>query len=312
MPSLKNPMVPHELLIVGAALKVGVFDYLHGKPAKLDELAKSLSLDLRAVWTVVEALISLGYLVKNDEILSLTPSAVRLLFDENSEDFIGYSLIHTLNVIKSWTSLPEILKTGLPPRRERDVQDMRGFMAAMKKKPDQVYEVVVKVCMDGLGKEPFILDVGGGPLNFARPFAVAGAKVTVQDLPEICALMQPTIAPEENIRFSSGDFTKKLAPGQFDLVFLGNICHIYGADENLRLFKNVIQSLRNGGRVAILDFVRGVSPRAELFAVNMLANTETGGTWTFKQYASWLETAGFDQVVLKDLGDGQVITAQKN
>jgi len=63
---------------------------------------------------------------------------------------------------------------------------------------------------------------------------------------------------------------------------LGNICHIYGEDENIQLFKRVYDALGHGGRISILDFVRGISPRADLFAVNMLANTNTGelGHWS--------------------------------
>ncbi|MGI6092760.1 MAG: methyltransferase, partial [Negativicutes bacterium] len=115
MPNLNNLTVPQELLVVGAALKGGVFESLYEKPATLEALVKDLAMDSRAAWTVVEALISLGYIKRKDEVLELTPEAVQLFFDETSEHYIGYSLIHTFNVIRSWTNLPEILKTGQPP-----------------------------------------------------------------------------------------------------------------------------------------------------------------------------------------------------
>lgn len=312
MPSLKNPMVPQELLVVGAALKAGIFDFLRDKPAKLDEIVDGLDLDLRATWTVVEALKSLGYVTKSNEVLRLTPDAIQLFFNEDSENYIGYSLIHTFNLIKSWTYLPEILKTGQSPKREHDLQDAKGFMAAMKKKTKEVSAQLVNVCLTGLPEDPGVLDIGGGPLNFARPFAAAGAIVTVQDLPDICALMEPTLLPGERIKFSPGDFTESVLPGQFDLAFLGNICHIYGEDENKLLFRRVHDSLRGGGRIAILDFVRGVSPTADLFAVNMLANTKAGGAWTLEQYTKWLETAGFAKVEMVSIGSRQVITAKRS
>lgn len=311
MPNLNNPMVPRELLIVGAALKGGIFDSLYERPARLEDLVSNLAMDSRAVWIVVEALISLGYIARDNEVLHLTPEAVQLLFDETSNSYIGYSLIHTFNVIKAWTNLPEILKTGQPPERVRDVQDARGFMAAMKKSAAQVSSQLVDSCLAGLPKNPSILDIGGGPLNYARPFSAAGAAVTVQDLPEICKLMGPTILPEENIKFSIGDFTETIAPGQFDLAFLGNICHIYGENENIQLFKRVNGALSDDGSIAILDFVRGASSMAELFAVNMLANTKTGGTWTLEQYIDWLEEAGYGQVEMHNINDQQLITARK-
>jgi len=302
-------MAPQELLVAGAALKAGLFDALRKKPASLDDLASDLAMDRRALWTVMEALISLGYVTRANDTLQLTPETIELFFDENSENYIGNSLIHTFNVIKAWTSLPEILKTGQPPERKRDQQDIKGFMAAMKKNAREIADQLVKVCLAGLPDAPKVIDLGGGPLNYARPFAAAGAVVTVQDIPEVCAVMEQTLLPGEEIQFVPGDFTEGVFPGQFDLAFLGNICHIYGEEENTLLFKRVHGSLRSGGRIAILDLVRGISPRAELFAVNMLANTKTGGTWTLEQYTNWLATAGFDQVELHNIADRQIITA---
>ena len=309
MPNLRNPMVPQELLVVGAALKSGIFDALHEKPAKLGELANELSVDIRALWTVMEALLYMQYVTKDNDTLKLTSEAIDLLYNEDSETYVGYSLIHTFNVIKSWTSLPEILKTGQPPKRERDKRDIKGFMAAMKKHSKQISSQLVSICLDGLPDNPSVLDLGGGPLNFARPFASAGAAVTVQDTLEVCVVMEPTLLPGENIKFTPGDFTEGVIPGRFDLAFLGNICHIYGQEENILLFKRVHQSLRKSGRIAILDFIRGVSPIAELFAVNMLANTKTGGTWTLEQYTEWLKASGFDKVEMFNTPDGQIITA---
>jgi len=311
MLNLKTQMAPQELLVVGAALKAGIFDILREKPITLDDLVKDFSMDRRAIWTVMEALISLGYVTRDKDILQLTPEAIEVLFKEDSENYIGYSLIHTFNVIKSWTNLPEILKSGEPSQRERGRQDTKGFMAAMKLHAKEIAPQLTTICLAGLGTKPSVLDLGGGPLNYARPFAMAGAIVTVQDIPEVCALMEPTLLPGEKIKFVSGDFTEAVYPGQFDLAFLGNICHIYGEEENILLFKRVYDSLGCDGRIAILDFVRGKSSRADLFAVNMLANTKTGGTWTQQQYTKWLHIAGFDQVEMHTITDRQIITAHR-
>jgi hypothetical protein len=48
-----------------------------------------------------------------------------------------------------------------------------------------------------------------------------------------------------------------------------------------------------GGCIAILDFVRGLSEFAALFAITMLLATEAGGTYTLEEYGSWLGEAGF-------------------
>jgi SAM-dependent methyltransferase len=309
MPNLKNPIAPQELLVVAAALKTGIFDALREKPVTLDDLASDLSMDYRALWTVMEALISLGYVKRNGKTLTVTSETNDLFFNEEKENYLGYSLIHTFNVIKAWTYLPEILKTGQPPEHVRDQQDIKGFMSAMKQGAKPIVNQLVTISLAGLPKKPKVLDLGGGPLNYARPFAAAGAEVTVQDIPEVCAIMEPTLLPGEKIKFVPGDFTEGVFLGQFDLIFLGNITHSYGEDANILLFKRVHDSLQGGGRIVILDFIRGISPRADLFAVNMLANTKTGGTWTLEQYTNWLKTAGFCQVEMHDIDGRQIITA---
>ncbi|MEG6616099.1 methyltransferase [Peptococcaceae bacterium 1198_IL3148] len=310
MPNLTNPVVPQELLVVGAALQAGLFDAIREEPCTLDELATKLGFDLRALWTVNEALISQGYLNFNDNKYSLTVEAEEILFAEESDKYIGNALIHTFNVIKSWTQIPEVLKTGAPVPKERTQQDIKGFMAAMKRSAKQLADEITAVCLRDLPKGAKVLDLGGGPLNYARPFAAAGAEVTVQDLPGVCQIMEKNLSPDENIKFAPGDFTREVIAGQFDLAFLGSITHIYGKEENIALFKRIHNVLKPGGRIVISDFVRGVSARAELFAVNMLVNTKTGGTWTLKQYTDWLEQAGYRGIKMHQVKDRQLIIAQ--
>jgi len=64
-----------------------------------------------------------------------------------------------------------------------------------------------------------------------------------------------------------------------------------------------------GGSIAVVDFVRGRHPFAAVFAVNMLVNTETGGTWTWEEYVAWLTDAGFKDMRLNEVGERQIITA---
>jgi hypothetical protein len=92
---------------------------------------------------------------------------------------------------------------------------------------------------------------------------------------------------------------------------MGNICHIYSEDENIALIKKTTTLLKRGGLIAIEDFVRGRSPLAEMFAVNMLANTERGNTYREAQYRKWLEEAGFNSIEILDLPEreNQLITA---
>jgi hypothetical protein len=50
-----------------------------------------------------------------------------------------------------------------------------------------------------------------------------------------------------------------------------------------------------------------------MFAINMLVNTESGGTFTFEEFAEDLQAAGFldPQLAVKSDGMSSVVTASK-
>lgn len=59
------------------------------------------------------------------------------------------------------------------------------------------------------------------------------------------------------------------------------------------------------------DVAAFMNAMAEMFAVNMLANTEDGSTYTEAQYREWLTDAGFRKIEIIDLAQksNQLITA---
>ncbi|MFZ5591917.1 MAG: methyltransferase [Bacillota bacterium] len=124
-------------------------------------------------------------------------------------------------------------------------------------------------------------------------------------------MMSNHLRAKEKICIVAGDFNEGLPAGPYELVFPGNICHIYGEEENAALLQRVQRELVPGGRIAIVDMIRGESPQAAIFAVNMLVNTANGGTWTLAQYESWLGAAGFTDITYHRVGEREVITATK-
>lgn len=311
MPDIKSFIVPQEMLILSAAVDTGIIENLKAKPMSSGELAGLMGADTRAVWVVTEALEALGYLVKEKDKLALSQEAKDMLYNSKSESFTGFSFMHRYNVIRSWMGLPESIYTGKPYPRERRRESTKYFMSAMGLSARQSSREIAERCLGGEKKGVKVLDIGGGPLTYARTFASLGASVTVLDLPEVVEHMSPELKEKENIKMVPGDFNIGLPEGPFNLAFLGNICHIFGEPENRELFKKVQKALQPGGTIAIVDFIRGTSQMAALFGVNMLVNTTNGGTWTLEEYTEWLGEAGFYDVNLQSSGGRQLITAIK-
>jgi len=311
MPDPKSFQLPEEFLIVGAAVEAGIFKELKNRALTLNDLAVATGTNQRALWIVTEALVSLGYLEHDNGRIKLTQACYSVLYNQDSPDYQGFAFMHIYNLLPKWLDLPTILKTGKPVKIMEDSEEQKYFIEAMSQYAQEGATEIAEYCLQGLNTEPDVLDIGGGPLTIARAFARKGAKVTILDLPEVVEMMEPEIDPGLSVKMVKGDFTVSLPEGPFDLAYLGNICHIYGEMENRKLFRDVAGKLSNGGRIVINDFIRGTGPDSATFAVNMLVNTDSGGTWTYEQYKTWLEDAGFSVSPFSTVGDNQLIKAHK-
>lgn len=311
MPNVGALDLPRELLIVGAAVKIGLIDTLKNGALTLEELSSRTGCDPRALWTVTEALATLNYLVYEAGKIRLTGEAYSMFYDESNEKYTGFSFMHTYDLISRWLTLPVVLRTGQPLPREKHVEESRNFISAMTHYAKKSASEIVEYCLRGLPESVRVLDVGGAPLTYAVAFAQKGAVVTVLDLPEVIDMINPELDAQLPINMVKGDFTRGLPEGPFDLIYLGNICHIYGEKENRKLLQDAAKQLEKGGRAVVNDIIRGTGPRAALFAVNMLVNTASGGTWTYEQYRTWLQDAGFSVSRWKEVGHSQLITAIK-
>ncbi|OPX84702.1 MAG: Ribosomal protein L11 methyltransferase [Pelotomaculum sp. PtaB.Bin104] len=303
--------VPYELLILGAAVKIGMIELLSEKKLNSRDLALELKADARAVWVIAEALAALGYLVKEEESYHLSAEARDRIYNSDAANYTGFAFMHRYNQIVSWLSLPEVILSGRPYPREREPENTAYFMSAMRYSARQSAQALAEYLLAGAGAGIRVLDLGGGPLAHARALTSCGARVTVLDLPEVVKKMKDEAAAA-GIEMIPGDFNIALPPGPFELVLLSNICHIYGESENQALFLRVNQALAPGGRIAIVDIVRDTNPFAAVFGINMLACTLHGGTWTWPQYSSWLEAAGFGAAKLTEVNGKQLIIAEKN
>jgi SAM-dependent methyltransferase len=304
----------NKLVLIGSALKTGIFSALT-RQKDIDTLTRELNADKRALYIVLEALCGMGYVDKRNEKYIIAKSA-RPLFIESGDEYVGGYLPHFMNKMKAWLELPLIIKGEKQGRKKPE--SISVFMNAMASRPDAFVEKVVDECLKRKKDAGNVIDVGAGPGKYSRAFAKRGLKTVLFDMPETIDHVgrEFELKGIRNLTLKKGDFTddgflNEFKEHSFDIVFMGNITHIYSEEENRKLFLRASKLLKTGGMVAIEDFVRGRSPSAGMFAVNMLASTESGGTWTEAQYREWLTGAGFSGIEVLDVdGDEkQLITA---
>lgn len=310
MPDKNIMAVPFDLLIMGAAVETGIINALEKRPMTAAELAAEITADQRAVWTVLEAMAALGYLTRQDHSYALSGDARNMIFTPGAPNYTGLSFMHRYELLKSWIHLPEVIATGKPHPRKRTPVTTAYFMAAMQEGARRSARPMAEFLLSGSPRNTRVLDIGGGPLFYARAFTALGATVTVLDLAEVVSMMGKEAAAA-GIEMIAGDFNVALPEGPFDLAYLGNINHMVGEEENQELIRKTAGVIKPGGRIAIVEFVRGASPFAAVFGVNMLVNTGNGGTWTMEQFTGWLENSGFGDIRLDTVAERQVITATK-
>jgi (2Fe-2S) ferredoxin/predicted O-methyltransferase YrrM len=288
--------------VILTALELDVFTAL-GDGCDAKELAKRISSDSRATEMLLNALVSLGLLQKENGTFTNTAPAARF-FVEGSRDSARQAQLHTANMWKRWSYLTDSVKTGFPAPSVRDDEHAGTFIAAMDHGArGRVRAMVQAVGVNGARR---MLDLGGGSGAYSIAFAKAEPELhsEIIDFPDVVSIAQKHIADaglSDRITVRSGDMLSvDLPPQGYDFVLLSAICHMFSAEENRALFARARAALAPKGRIAIADFIADpgkASPRsAALFALNMLVATRGGATYSEPEYEAWLRDAGFSEV----------------
>lgn len=307
---------------IAAAHDAGVFRALAGRAATAPEVADRAELDPRAVAILLPVLAEIGLVERDGDRFTLPDSTRRALADPDADEFEGGGLPLWLHNLRSFTHLPEVLRSGEPLERPDEDEDeardsLARFMAGMAASPRARVERIVDACLarapDPDDRPRTVLDLGGGPGHMTRAFVERGLRGTLFDRPETVEYVGDAydLAGIEGLELEGGDFMEDPLPGgPFDIVLVSNVVHMYSPEQNRELLRKVAGVTAPGGVVGIADFFRGPSRRAVRFALIMLLRTEGGNTYTEAEVGAWLAEAGFtapETVAVDD--DRHLITA---
>jgi SAM-dependent methyltransferase len=267
---------------------------------------------------VLDALVAEGVVQRvleadDGSFYALTPLGKSHLVDGGAE-LERAALLHRVNRVRGLLELPEVIRTGKPSRRDPNKSNIRCMVSAMGERDSDVVEEIVGLCLQLFGETKTMLDVGGAVGHVARQFSRRGVKATLFDKEEVLPVAREFLGIDAtSIDMVAGDYTVALPKGPFDLVYFGNVYHIYGPATNERVSREALSVITPGGLIAIQDYVWGRSLGAEMFAVNMLRSTDDGGVWSEAQYRGWLNGAGFVNIDVLDLKNSgaQLIIGQR-
>jgi len=309
--------------VLGAGAELDVFTQLSRKSLTSRDLARKLACDQRGMAVLLDALGALGLLAKRGDRYSVPPTIRAMLSGDNPSNILP-AVWHAMTCLRAWAQLGKVVKSGKPARGDASLRgskaDRAAFIGAMHAISDPTVDSIIK----NLGRLKFshLLDVGGASgtwtLGFLKIFP--GTRATLFDLPDAVGQARARIRQSpfaERVKLVAGDFYVDTLPGGADLAWVSAIIHQHSRSDNRKLFAKIFSALQPGGQIAIRDIVmedQRVHPvMGALFAVNMLVNTESGGTFTYREIAADLKGVGFvrPKLLVRSNDMNSLVTALK-
>jgi (2Fe-2S) ferredoxin/SAM-dependent methyltransferase len=294
-----------ESRAVLTALELDLFTAI-GQGGSATEIASRISADPRATEMLLNVLVSLRLLVKDEGVFRNSTATARY-FAAGSRDNARPALLHTVHLWHRWSTLTDCVRAGTAVPKgeiaERGEEWTEAFIAAMHRNASERAPLVVRAV--GAESVHRMLDVGGGSGAYSIAFAQANPRLRadILDLATVEPIARRHIAQarvEDRVKVRAGDLRSGPLGEGYDLVFVSAICHMLSPAENLDLLRRCREALVPRGRLVIQDFILGpdkTSPRfAALFALNMLVGTRGGSSYSEPEYAEWLDTAGFRDI----------------
>jgi ubiquinone/menaquinone biosynthesis C-methylase UbiE len=300
--------------VLAASVQLGLFSQIANGRTTASEIAQGAQASERGTRMLLDALTAFRLLSKRDGHYALSPVAAQYLVKE-SPDYTGFVLEKDLHW-ESWGHLTEAVRTGKPVHRADTRERAEDFFPTLVRSLHvmnrQPARRLAKVLTSTVASPVQALDVACGSGIWGIELAAADPRVSVtaQDFPKVLELTRQYLKQsgfENRFDFLPGDLKEvDFGERRFDLAILGNICHSEGEQASRQLFVRLRRSLRPGGRIAIVDMLpnedRSGPVYPLIFALNMLLNTEQGGTYTLSEYTRWLKSAGYGRVETADIG----------
>jgi SAM-dependent methyltransferase len=307
--------------ILLSGFELDIFTNIDEAGITSNQIADNLHLDKHGCERLLNALVSLGFLRKQNDLFFNTEESFTFL-SKKSPGYLG-GLMHSNHLWNTWSNLTRVVRTGVSANpseiNERGEDWLSPFINAMHDRAKtQAPQQLANIDLTGIKS---ILDIGGGSGAYSMEFVSKKPEIEaiVFDLPNVVPITKKFIDKEgfsDKIKTHAGDYTTDDLPEGFDFVFLSAIIHSNSLEINQNLIKKCYYSLNKNGRIVIQDWImnndRTYPTAGAVFAINMLVGTEAGDCFTEHEVEEMLNNAGFKNISRREFETGlSQMTAQK-
>jgi predicted O-methyltransferase YrrM len=294
---------------IKGAIELDFFTAMADGPATVAELARHCGAAERGARILADYLTTLGFLTKSGKQYALTPDSA-IFLSRKSPAFVGEMTQFLLapELRRGFDDIAATVRKGGTAQSELGTiapehplwLDFARAMAPMMRTPAKMLADLIP-----LEGAPKVLDIAASHGMWGMAFAQKHprARLVALDWAPVLELTREN-AERAGLadRFSTiaGDaFEVDLGSG-YDVVLIPNFLHHFNQQDWVRFLKRAHAALREGGRVAIAEFVpnpdRVSPPESASFSFVMLASTPEGDAYTLAEFEEMLASAGFRAV----------------
>ncbi len=301
-----------------AAINLDIFTKIGEGAEEAPALAKAIGASERGTRILADYMTVQGFLAKEGTHYKLTPESA-IFLDKRSPAYMGAmaGFLGAPHHKSNFENLTEIVRKGttiagegsnLEPHDEFWV----AFARSMGGLATPSAQFIAGLIGSAEGKPVKVLDIAAGHGMFGLSIARMNpnAQIVALDWPNVLA-----VAEENAKKFGVADRWTKKAGSAFeaeygegyDYILLTNILHHFDHAGNVTLMKRVHAALKPGGKAVTLEFVpnpdRVSPPVPAAFSMVMLANTDSGDAYTFKELDKIFSEAGFSRTVAHPISE---------
>jgi len=293
--------------ILFSAIELGIFEKINANPINAEKVAAECGSDSRYTETILNSLVSMNLLDKNDDHYKITDVANKYLL-KSSDSYIGDIVLFTGNSWDTWGGLTASIKEGKPKAKpyieEQHDKEWEYFIKGMHNFALSRGDAETTSLLIDLSYRKNLLDIACGPGTYSFELAkkYSNLNIILFDLPstiEITRKIGTEYPFSERVKYFEGDYNIDDFPSSYDCALLFNIIHQESYDDNLKLIGKIYDGLDQGGILIIKDHIlnedKTLPVDGSLFSVQMRL-TNGGRCYSESEVRSLMSDVGFGDI----------------
>jgi precorrin-6B methylase 2 len=305
-----------------SAIELDIFTIVSERPLDAAALARRIAIHDRGARDFFDALVALGFLLRDDEGRYAATAETGFYLDRRKPDYIGAMFEqYSASEYGLWNSLAQALQTGSPQTGIAAAQHFAGLYAdpvrfrRFVKSMTGGTQLTAQAIAARFPWQDFRTVIDIGTAEGCLPVEVVRAHPHISgggfDLPELREMFEANVREHglaDRMQFHAGDFfTMPLPPA--DVIVLGRILHNWNLDIKRMLLGKAYRALPKGGALLVHETLIPEDRRSDaagmLASLNMLLWTAGGFDFSGSECAEWMREAGFDDIRVESLATEQ-------